>query len=235
MLRQPAQPDGNPERHDDGQRGAGAVDRTQNLAGNPSGAEAEARRRRRPVRRTTADIAPAPTGGPAATSSRVKKTTTPTASLNSDSPAICTSSRFGACAFRSMPRTAIGSVGEIIAPNSRLSRRSTGRPQRRATRSVDPPMMAVGDRDAGGRQHGDQGLFAEERVEVDLQGPCEQQEREHPVEQRLAEMDPRHEPAREVVDRRAAGRRPPPAPAKPRAPRPSRRSSAASRQRRLIP
>ena len=56
------------------------------------------------------------------------------------------------------------------------------------------------DRDADRGQDGDQGLFAEERVEVDLQGPSEQQEGEHPVQQRLPEMNPRHELAREVVD-----------------------------------
>ena len=145
---------------------------------------------------------------PAATSSRAKKTTTPTASLKSDSPAIWTSRRFGARAVRSMPRTAIGSVGETIAPKSRLSRRSERETADARHQQRQPADDRRRDRDADGRQRRDQGLFAEERVEVDLQGPREQQERQHPVEQRLAEMQPRHQLAREVVDGRAerAGR-----------------------------
>ena len=46
-------------------------------------------------------------------------TTTPTPSLNNDSPVIFVSHDFGAPAFFNMPRTATGSVGEIRAPKSR--------------------------------------------------------------------------------------------------------------------
>ena len=88
-------------------------------------------------------MAAGPTVRPAEISRIVKKRTTPTASLKSDSPAICTSSCFGARAVRSMPMTAMGSVGEMMAPKSTHSWRSRGRPQTRATSSVNPPTMAV--------------------------------------------------------------------------------------------
>ena len=47
------------------------------------------------------------------------KTTTPTPSLNRDSPVILVSNDFGAPAFFNIPNTATGSVGEISAPNRR--------------------------------------------------------------------------------------------------------------------
>ena len=48
-----------------------------------------------------------------------RNTTIATPSLNSDSPAILISSDLLAPAVFRMPMTAIGSVGEISAPNSR--------------------------------------------------------------------------------------------------------------------
>jgi len=81
--------------------------------------------------------APAPTGGlsvtirssnaaasqlgmpPAAAASRSAKITTPMPSLNSDSPAITSSRSRGTPADLRTLMTAIGSVGEIRAPNSR--------------------------------------------------------------------------------------------------------------------
>ena len=107
---------------------------------------------------------------------RAKKTTTPTASLKSDSPAIWTSSRFGARAVRSMPED-----------GNRIGRRDDG-PEQQAFAEIDreaadarhqqrqPADDRRRDRDPDGRQHGDQGLFAEERGEVDLQRPGEEQE-----------------------------------------------------------
>ncbi|MNX92899.1 hypothetical protein D3C86_1250570 [compost metagenome] len=47
------------------------------------------------------------------------KITTATPSLNSDSPAIFVSNDLGTLAFFRMLNTAIGSVGEIRAPNSK--------------------------------------------------------------------------------------------------------------------
>ena len=49
----------------------------------------------------------------------VKKTTTPTPSLNKDSPTILVSNFFGAPACFKIPKTAIGSVGDIKAPKSK--------------------------------------------------------------------------------------------------------------------
>ncbi|CRR08978.1 hypothetical protein PAERUG_P48_London_17_VIM_2_01_13_02188 [Pseudomonas aeruginosa] len=46
-------------------------------------------------------------------------TTTAVPSLNSDSPTMVVASGFGAPADLRMPSTAMGSVGEISAPNSR--------------------------------------------------------------------------------------------------------------------
>ena len=54
-----------------------------------------------------------------AISKRVRKITTPTPSLKSDSPTILVSSFFGAPACLRMPSTAMGSVGEMTAPKSR--------------------------------------------------------------------------------------------------------------------
>ncbi|MCY1563470.1 hypothetical protein D9M68_1010790 [compost metagenome] len=51
--------------------------------------------------------------------SRMVNTTTAVPSLNSDSPTMVVASGFGAPADLRMPSTAIGSVGEISAPNSR--------------------------------------------------------------------------------------------------------------------
>ena len=48
-----------------------------------------------------------------------ENSTTPTPSLNSDSPAMTSSTSFGAPADLRIPSTAIGSVGEISAPNRR--------------------------------------------------------------------------------------------------------------------
>ena len=47
------------------------------------------------------------------------KTTTPTPSLNKDSPAIVVSRDLGEFVSFRIPITAIGSVGEIRAPNRR--------------------------------------------------------------------------------------------------------------------
>ena len=49
----------------------------------------------------------------------VRKTTTPTPSLKRDSPTIFVSNFFGAPAFFNIPKTAIGSVGEISDPNNK--------------------------------------------------------------------------------------------------------------------
>ena len=49
----------------------------------------------------------------------VRKITTPTPSLNNDSPTILISRFFGAPTFFMIPRTAMGSVGEIKAPKSK--------------------------------------------------------------------------------------------------------------------
>ena len=49
----------------------------------------------------------------------VRKTTTPTPSLKRDSPTIFVSNFLGAPAFFKIPKTAIGSVGEINAPKSK--------------------------------------------------------------------------------------------------------------------
>ena len=49
----------------------------------------------------------------------VANTTTPIPSLNNDSPVILVSMDVGMPAFFKMPSTAIGSVGEIKAPNNR--------------------------------------------------------------------------------------------------------------------
>ena len=54
-----------------------------------------------------------------ATSNIVKNTTTPTPSLNNDSPAILSSNVLGMPASFNIPITAMGSVGEINAPNNR--------------------------------------------------------------------------------------------------------------------
>ena len=48
-----------------------------------------------------------------------KKTTMPIPSLNNDSPAILISRLLGAPTFFKIPNTAIGSVGEISAPNNK--------------------------------------------------------------------------------------------------------------------
>jgi hypothetical protein len=70
---------------------------------------------------------------------RSEKITTPTPSLNSDSPAITSSSSFGARADLRIPITAIGSVGEIKAPNSRQWISGRLRPNRgRAAHSPKP-------------------------------------------------------------------------------------------------
>ncbi|MCY1455201.1 hypothetical protein D9M71_723180 [compost metagenome] len=50
---------------------------------------------------------------------RMVNTTTAVPSLNSDSPTMVVASGLGAPADLRMPSTAIGSVGEISAPNSR--------------------------------------------------------------------------------------------------------------------
>ena len=47
------------------------------------------------------------------------KTTTPTPSLNNDSPVILVSSEDGMFAFLKSPRTAIGSVGDMSAPSNK--------------------------------------------------------------------------------------------------------------------
>ena len=52
-----------------------------------------------------------------AISNKVTKITKPTPSLNSDSPSIWVEIRCGALSFLTMANTAIGSVGEIKAPN----------------------------------------------------------------------------------------------------------------------
>ncbi|CSC72523.1 Uncharacterised protein [Vibrio cholerae] len=49
----------------------------------------------------------------------VTKITKPKPSLNSDSPSIWVEIRFGALSFLTIARTAIGSVGEMSAPNNK--------------------------------------------------------------------------------------------------------------------
>ena len=180
-------------------------------------------------------MAPAPTVRPAAISGIVKKTTTPTASLNSDSPAICTSSCFGARAVRSIPRTAIGSVGETMAPKSSavaqierqaadarrraasIRRRWPSRSRRRRWPARRPAPFRRGAR--RGRPPA---------------RPANSRSDSIPSSSVGAEVDARHEPAREVVHAASRARRPPPAPATPRAPRPSRRWSAGRPPRRRL-
>ena len=53
------------------------------------------------------------------TPSRREKTTMPMPSLNNDSPTMTISSSFGVFAEARMPMTAMGSVGEMSAPNTR--------------------------------------------------------------------------------------------------------------------
>ena len=50
---------------------------------------------------------------------KVKNTTTPTPSLNKDSPTILVSNFLGAPACFKIPKTAMGSVGDINAPKSK--------------------------------------------------------------------------------------------------------------------
>ncbi|MNP85378.1 hypothetical protein D3C76_1850940 [compost metagenome] len=50
--------------------------------------------------------------------------------MNSDSPTIVVFSGLDALAVRSTPSTAMGSVGEISAPNSRQYRKLTCQPNR---------------------------------------------------------------------------------------------------------
>ena len=54
----------------------------------------------------------------------VKNITTPTPSLNNDSPTILVSNFLGTPAFFKIPKTAIGSVGEINAPKSKQTLQS---------------------------------------------------------------------------------------------------------------
>ncbi|MNR48723.1 hypothetical protein D3C85_1679950 [compost metagenome] len=58
------------------------------------------------------------------------KTTTAVPSLNSDSPTMVVFSGLEALAVRRAPSTAIGSVGEIKAPNSKQYSRLTCQPNR---------------------------------------------------------------------------------------------------------
>ena len=97
--------------------------------------------------------------------------TTPTPSLNSDSPAICTSSVFGAPICLSRPSTAIGSVGEMSAPKSRQSMNRRWKP----SKGQDAPHQHAHDRgrkhDAHRRQDSDRPLLPGQVAQVDVQAP----------------------------------------------------------------
>jgi hypothetical protein len=71
------------------------------------------------------------------------KITTPTPSLNSDSPAMTSSSSLGTPAERRIPITAIGSVGEISAPNSRQWTRGSGSPASGSASHMPKPTISV--------------------------------------------------------------------------------------------
>ncbi len=70
-------------------------------------------------------------------------TTTPTPSLNSDSPAIFAARSLGAFRSLSRPITAIGSVGEINAPNTRQTMNGTDIPSRPNTRYITAATATV--------------------------------------------------------------------------------------------
>ena len=115
--------------------------------------------------------------------------TTPTPSLNSDSPAICTSSAFGAPICLSRPSTAIGSVGEISAPKSRQSMNR----KREAQQCEDAPHQHGHDH---GREHHahrgedqDRPLLPGEVAQVDVEAPGEEEKAEHAVEQDAVEVE----------------------------------------------
>ena len=76
-------------------------------------------------------------------------TTTPIPSLNSDSPAICASSFFGALFERRIPITAIGSVGEIKRPEQHAILDAQPQPENPA----DAPRKAPHDQ--GGHDNAD--------------------------------------------------------------------------------
>ena len=80
---------------------------------------------------------------PLAMPSRTMNTTTPTPSLNRDSPAILISSALGAPNCFSVASTAIGSVGEISAPNTRHQINGIGMPMRLNTSQAPNPTRAV--------------------------------------------------------------------------------------------
>src|SRR5208283_340034 len=117
---------------------------------------------------------------PDATSSRPMKRTTPTPSLNSDSPAICTSSVLGAPICLSRLSTATGSVGEINAPNSRQSMNRNGKPSRAKTPHISTPTISV--------ESSTPTVASTAIGQIDVQGPGEEEEREHSVQQRLVEI-----------------------------------------------
>ena len=73
----------------------------------------------------------------------VRKTTTPTPSLKSDSPTILVSSFFGTPACFSTPSTAMGSVGLISAPKSRQWMKATGCPMAAKTQWERAPTRKV--------------------------------------------------------------------------------------------
>lgn len=69
-------------------------------------------------------------------SSSTVNSTTPMPSLNSDSPATTSPTSSGARAARRMPITAIGSVGEIRAPNTRHHGSDSGNPTSGASHHI---------------------------------------------------------------------------------------------------
>ena len=122
-----------------------------------------------------------------------KNNTTPIPSLKRDSPAICTSRSRGARNSFNRPITAIGSVGEISAPKVRQTTNGTAEPDQRE----HPPRETADDRgrqqDADGRQAAYRPLVRAQALQVDVEGPGEQEERQHPVHQRFVEVDAVHE------------------------------------------
>jgi len=75
--------------------------------------------------------------------SRTVNTTTAVPSLNSDSPTMVVFSGLEALAVRSTPSTAIGSVGEIRAPNSRQYRKLTCQPNKPKIQKARVPITKV--------------------------------------------------------------------------------------------
>ena len=85
--------------------------------------------------------------------------------------------------------TAIGSVGEISAPNVRQTVRGTLSPISANIHQVRTPTIPVDRRTPIVDRVPDRPLVVAQPGKVDMQSPGEQQKRQHPVHQRLVEVD----------------------------------------------